>query len=111
MSFHVIHSFPELAFGEPKRNFRFALHICTPMMSCVSGSEEPSGGIHFVSFRSAARLVPLCYISECGESLAALEYFGLRQFIAALVYFGQRRVHAPPLYRDTSRVALGVRYG
>ncbi len=36
----------------PKRNFRPALHNCTPMMSRVSGSEKTSetcvGGFHFV---------------------------------------------------------------
>ncbi len=67
------HSFPELAFGEPKRDSRPALQKYTPMMCCVSGSEQPSEGIHFVSFQSAPRL------------RVAFEYFGLRQFIAALI--------------------------
>ncbi len=46
------HSFSELAFGEPKRDSRPALQKHTPMMCCVSGSEQPSGtcvrGFHFI---------------------------------------------------------------
>ena len=45
---------------------------------------------------------------ECGESLAALEYFGVRQFIAALKYFGLRYVPVPLSFRDTSRAAFGL---
>ncbi len=37
--FHFIHSYPELAFGKPKRDSRPALQKCTPMMSCVSVSK------------------------------------------------------------------------
>ncbi len=52
ISEYVIHSYPELAFGEPKRDSRPALPKCIPMMSCVSGSEETFvayvGGFHFI---------------------------------------------------------------
>ncbi len=49
---YITLSHPERAFGEPKRDLRPALHNCTPMVSCVSGSEETSencvGGFRFI---------------------------------------------------------------
>ncbi len=52
MSFHVIHSFTELAFGKPERDLRPALHNRTPMTSYVPGFEYISrncvGGFRFI---------------------------------------------------------------
>ncbi len=52
MSFHVIHSCTELAFGKPERDLRPALHNDFPMTSYVPGFEYISkncvGGFHFI---------------------------------------------------------------
>ncbi len=52
MSFHIIHSFTELAFGKPERDLRPALHNDAQMTSYVPGFEYISkncmGGFRFI---------------------------------------------------------------
>ncbi len=65
---------PNLRSGNQSETF-VSHHICTPMMSCVSGSEQPSEGVHFVSFRSAPRLRAALIYLDCGTSPCRFRIF------------------------------------